>query len=154
LLQEKNLSSKCLQTLASIVAKDLNDESKIKELAKTITDISKNAVLVGFGPENVYYTGLSNLFAQPEFRDYNLVRHMSQIIDHLDEVMNGIFDEVNDLTIWVGKENPFGAGCSVVFYKYQSGDFVGIFGILGPTRMDYQKNIALVKNINNLFKES
>ena len=62
-------------------------EQDIKSMAKALAEISDSAVLIGFSPHNVYYTGISNIFRQPEFRDQTLIYSISEVIDHLDEVM-------------------------------------------------------------------
>jgi hypothetical protein len=46
-----------------------SDREKNQKLAKKLAELSNDAVVVGFSPRDVYYTGLSNLFAQPEFVD-------------------------------------------------------------------------------------
>ena len=85
------------------------------------------------------------MFSQPEFAQQKLVHNMSEIIDHLDELMKGIFAEVAmEAQIIIGPENPFGEESSVVVAKYQSDDDEGIIGILGPNRMNYQENIKLI----------
>ena len=152
-LKDKELS-KSEKSLLEKAGKEVKDsyEMMVKNMAKTMAEISKEAVIVGFEPENVYYTGLSNLFQQPEFKQLDLVFHISQIVDHLDEVMENIFDEISDeVKIMVGKENPFGIECGSVITKYQFGDKNGMFGILGPIRQNYENNIALLKYAKDLI---
>ena len=57
--------------------------------------------------------------------------------------MKKIFDNVsNDVRIMVGSENPFGKECGSIVTTYTFGDKgTGLFGILGPMRMDYENNI-------------
>lgn len=145
----KNLPRR-LQSLLERVVESAEGEIVIKRLAKTLAEISQNAVIVGFGPFDVYYTGLSNLFAQPEFSQVDLVREFSQIVDHLDEALADIFDQVDGLQIYLGRDNPFGRACSFMVgeFSYKSR---GIIGILGPLRMDYQKNYSLLNFISNLI---
>ncbi len=126
-------------------------ELLVKRLAKALAEMSKNAVIVGFGPWDVYYTGLSNLFAQPEFSEVDLVREFSQIVDHLDEVMADIFAQVEGLHIYVGSDNPFGSYCSLVVNEFFTRQDRGVIGILGPMRMDYQKNYSLLNYISQLI---
>ena len=52
--------------------------------------------MIGFAPNDVYYTGLANLFAQPEFAHIKMVREFSSIIDHLEEAMEKLWrDGIN-----------------------------------------------------------
>jgi len=124
-------------------------EESIKHIAKKAAEISENAAVVAFSKNDVYYTGLSNLFSKPEFKEQNLVVNMSEIIDHLDEVMAGLSDFLDeDVSVLLGSDNPFGAECGSILSKSNNGI---VFGILGPMRMDYEKNIGLVKYIKNIL---
>jgi len=126
-----------------------------KELAKGMAEFSQGAVFVAFSDSDFYYTGISNLFAQPEFGQHQLVSNLSQVIDHLDRVVNKMFDSIEtDVEIYIGSKNPFSPDCSSVVSKYKTKNNSGLLGILGPTRMDYQTNFNLIKYsqelINNL----
>lgn len=128
----------------------MDDEYKLKQTAKVISEISGLAVFWAFHKFNFYYTGISNLFKQPEFANSNLIFDISSVIDRMEEIIESMFDkiELGDHLL-LGRENPFGQFCSVILIKYKSGDNVGIFGILGPMRMDYEKNLALVEYIKD-----
>ena len=128
------------------------DELGIKLLAKALAEVSNNAVLVGFGPLDVYYTGISNLFRQPEFLEQAFVYSMSEVIDHLDEAMSRIFHQIDgEVKILIGDENPFGGMCSVVLARYKLKGEEGIIGILGPSRMDYRENGGLIKQVQEIL---
>jgi transcriptional regulator of heat shock response len=127
--------------------KDIKKNKNIKEIAKQIAEESGLAVLVGFGAQDVFYTGLSNLFSQPEFQNLNLVFDVTRVLDHLDEVMEKVYNEISQLEIKIGSDNPFSQDCSAVLIKNKS----ILFGILGPMRMNYQKNVQLVNLINEII---
>lgn len=144
------LDSKISRKNQDMMAKSIKSRkglanSDIKDLAKSIADISDGAVFVAFANNDFYYTGLSNLFAQPEFIDHRLVYHLSQVVDHFDQVIGKIFLQISgDVEISVGRKNPFSPDCSAIFAKYQTKKDTGLLGILGPTRMDYQNNFDLI----------
>ncbi|OGF28020.1 hypothetical protein A2331_02835 [Candidatus Falkowbacteria bacterium RIFOXYB2_FULL_34_18] len=125
------------------------DEQSLKETAKVTARISDGAVFCAFHRNNLYYTGISNLFQQPEFNELSLIHDISTVIDRMDEVIDSIFDEIDiGVHTLIGSKNPFGNFCSVIISKHRTEDNVGLFGVLGPMRMDYKKNIALIKYIN------
>ena len=134
----------------------LSYEGAIKNVAKQLAELSKEAIFVGFSPDNFYYTGLSHLFAHPEFQKIDLVCHVSEVVDHLDEVMNKMFDEISkEIRVMVGGDNPFGKECGSIVTSYSFGDKGnGVVGILGPMRMDYENNIALIKYTQELFNKA
>jgi transcriptional regulator of heat shock response len=123
-------------------------EEKMKNIAKSIAKISTDAVFVAFGKGNVYYTGISNLFKKPEFEDKNIVVNVSLVIDALDEKISKIYDgSFEELKIFLGEESPFGAGCAATIIRKEK----MMFGIIGLSRMDYEKNLALIKFIKDLI---
>ena len=128
------------------------DEIGIKTLAKALAEISDNTILIGFAASNIYYTGIANLFKQPEFAQPQLVFSMSEIIDHLDDVMGKIFYEIKDeAKILLGQDNPFGEMSSVILVKYDQAGISGLIGILGPNRMDYRRNLGLLKLVQEII---
>lgn len=128
------------------------ERESIKELAKTLAEISGDAVVIGFSPLDVYYTGLSNLFSQSEFNNYNLVCSMSQVIDGLDRVMAKIFHQAGETPeVILGDGNPFGDSASTVLVKVNFCNQDLLVGILGLLRMDYKKNVALSNYVKELI---
>jgi len=149
-LKEKKLND----SEEKILAKALSDKDEIsfKTTAKAIAELSDCAVFWAIHRHNLYYTGISNLFKQPEFAQANLIYDISAVIDRLDEIIDEIFDGVNyETEILIGKENPFGAFCGTILTKYKVGEFAGVFGIISPIRMDYAKNKAIVDHVKNLL---
>ncbi len=119
-----------------------------KAVAKRIAEISGEAVIVTFSKDDVYYTGISNVFSQPEFREYDLAFGFTSIFDHLDEVISEIYDEItSEVEVRFGEENPFGADCGLIITKSRD----KLLAIIGPMRMDYQKNINLLKYAKTLI---
>lgn len=128
-------------------------QSSLRDLAKGLAENSRLAVFLGLTEKDYYYTGLSNLFNQPEFYQHELVYNISEVVDHLDEVIYNIFYEFGDEPeILVGSKNPFGKFCSTVLTKFKLKRQQGLLGILGPIRMDYQNNLALIKYSQELIK--
>ena len=145
-LAEKPLAKKERETIEERCVKNSeNNRLRVKELARAVAEVAHEAILVGFTPDDVYYTGLSYLLAQPEFSDHDCALTMSHVFDRLDETMAEFAPSVHDdFAIAIGDENPFGNDTSVVVVRYgKEGD--QLFGILGPTRMDYAANTALAK---------
>lgn len=128
----------------------MSDVDDIKILAKIISEKSGLLVFVAFDKNNFYYTGLSNLFSQPEFQNLNLIYNISEVVDHLDEVISKIYDTINSedkVIIKIGKDNLFSADCSVIMIKIKN----NLIGIVGPTRMNYQNNVKLINFVKNVL---
>ena len=59
------------------------------------------------------------------------------------------------LTITIGSEHqdPKLAAFTLVTSSYRSGPLSGVIGVLGPTRMPYDKIVALVDHTSRLVEE-
>ena len=137
-----------IQKIINIFKKESVEQS-IKSIAKKMAEFSNNAVIVAFSDSNIYYTGISNLFSQPEFKQTEMVYNISLIIDHLEQVVSDIFEDISQTQVLIGSENPFGQDCSSVIGRWQLNKQTGLLGILGPIRMDYEKNLGLINLVTS-----
>jgi len=129
-----------------------HDEAAFRQTAKAIAEMAGGAVFWAFHKNDLYYTGLTNLFAQPEFNRVDIVCDVSAIIDRMEEIIDNIFEDLAEgEQVLIGSKNPFGNFLSTVLVKYKNNNTHGIFGILGPMRMDYSHNLALVEFIKKKF---
>lgn len=153
-LSKEELSPKRQEALEQALKASRGFEEKVKSLAKKTAELSGEAVMVGFSANDYFYTGLSNVFNKPEFESHDLVVSLSRVIDHLDEVMSKIHKNLDDdISVFLGQDNPFGAECGSVLTSCNFSGQAGIIGILGPMRMDYAENIAYVKFIKRLLEK-
>lgn len=130
-----------------------HEETAFRQTAKTIAEFSGAAVFWAFHKNDLYYTGLSNLFAQPEFNRVDMVCDVSAVIDRMEEIIDDIFEDLeNGEQVLIGPKNPFGNFLSTTLVKYRSNKASGIFGILSPLRTDYRHNLALINFIKNKFQ--
>lgn len=126
-----------------------NHERLVKEIAKEASELTGSAVIVGFSQNEVYYTGISNLFSQPEFKKYELIYSISEVVDGIEEILPKLFSKVEDKTlILIGSDNPFSSECSIVMSNIGNGN---LFTLLGPIRMDYEENAAVLNYIKELI---
>ncbi|MFA5853978.1 MAG: hypothetical protein WC866_02715 [Patescibacteria group bacterium] len=147
---EKKKPGAAAATALAEAAKAAEEESdKLRRVAKALAELANESALAAFTPRDVYYTGLSNLFAKPEFKQLSLVASMSRVLDHLDETMEKMFPEVgSDARILIGSENPFGAECGLLVVRSP----IGLLGLLGPMRMDYDTDLALLETAVETLK--
>lgn len=125
------------------------DGRRIKGVAKILADLSHEAVVVGLAEMDTYYTGLSYLFAQPEFKTWQRVVSLSEVLDRLDEALHSLRRvSLDEPKILLGQECPFGPACSSILVSLPNGSTIGI---LGPLRMDYQQTMSLIHTVQQLF---
>lgn len=123
-----------------------------KSLAKTLVELSDQAVILAFSSNSVYYTGLASLFSQPEFNESQLVANISQVFDHCEQCLEDFFTQLDSTpSILIGPEHPFGNMLSVIASRFSNQNVeAGLLALLGPMRMDYGKNLALMNRAREL----
>lgn len=151
IMKQRLLSKKERNELEEAAKATHVDERNIKQLAKSAADLAQNAVVIGIGDMDSFYTGLSQLFTQPEFKDWNRIVSMSDILDRMDEVLITLRQKYYEKpTPLIGSNCPFGPMCGAVVTSLKQGH---IIGVLGPMRMDYGHSIALLTHIQNLLDD-
>lgn len=114
-------------------------ERKVKLMAKELAELLGLAVILAHHEQDTFYTGLSQLFAQPEFRHWQRVVSMTELLDHLDQTLGSLRKTRFAQPQWlIGKECPFGPASSALLASTP----YGLIGILGPLRMDYQEALS------------
>lgn len=109
--------------------------------------------------EDIFLGGTLNILNQPEFRDVEKIKTILGILEEKDSLCKLMqYDEkMEGIKVKIGEENLFEEvrNCSLVTATYQiDGEIVGSIGILGPTRMEYSKTIALVEYITKTLSNT
>lgn len=133
----------------------------LKSLARALASQTGETVVVSDGDE-AFVTGISNLSRKPEFREGQLLNEMLRLIDNLDEVVRDVERSLaQDLgsrsgagfTVFIGDDNPFGQVFSSVLTRWQHPHAGQTFiGILGPQRMDYDANVAMIRYLHEVLR--
>jgi len=129
-------------------------EKLIDLAAKTLAESTGNVGIVGVSGL-IYSHGLANLFSQPEFQDSDNAVRAAEILDRMHELVAEIPNVVNPI-VFIGSESPFSAaaGCSLVVTGFETPyNTIGRLAVLGPTRMDYEKVIAVVEEIKQMLED-
>ncbi|TSB46775.1 heat-inducible transcriptional repressor HrcA [Alkalicoccobacillus porphyridii] len=95
----------------------------------------------------VFYSGKTNILNQPEFRDLDKVRLLYNFLEEDQTIHKLLSTQSSGLQVKIGHENKLEAfdDCSMITADYSVGDqHVGTIGIIGPTRMEYQRVINVV----------
>ncbi len=154
-LGQKAVTAKEEELVYKTIKKYKNDsELLLKSVAKLLAEISRRAIFLSLDKHSTYYTGVANLFAQPEFQQVKIIRNISEMIDQLDVVVNELGEEPGEETkILLGRENPFGNECGTVLGHYKLKNNYGILGILSPMRLDYDRSLGLINYITQTINE-
>ncbi len=159
LMQEKELTKREQNSLEVEILK-LKTQNKMlaRTTAKLLSIMSGNlAVSRVVDSDDFYKSGIQKLLSQPEFNDLDSVSKMAEVIDYLDESLEGLSKELknkSEIEVFIGKENPINNTdeCSMIVSKYnlKNGE-EGLFAIIGPKRMKYSRNVSLIDYLKKLL---
>lgn len=122
-------------------------ERTIRNAVDTLVELTHNLGLATIGNQ-LYMSGLSNLFGQPEFVQPHQVQQVAQLLDNLEPWLREAAPN-QPLSVYIGRENPIGrsAGCSLIISRFHSPySDRSYIGVLGPTRQSYRDVMQLVRH--------
>ncbi|PTX64843.1 heat-inducible transcription repressor HrcA [Melghirimyces profundicolus] len=111
----------------------------------------------------VFTSGTTHILNQPEFKDVEKVKSLMELLEETETVTRLFTTRDTGVQIKIGYENHLEAvsHCSIVSASFLlDGRSLGTIGVLGPTRMDYQKVVSLLdvltrdfsKHLRDLYK--
>jgi heat-inducible transcriptional repressor len=130
-------------------------ERAIKNTVDTLVELTQNLGVATIGNQ-LYMSGLSNLFGQPEFINSGQVKEVAKLLDNLEPWLREAAPN-KPLSVYIGKENPIGrsAGCTLIISKFRSPySDKSFIGVLGPTRQSYKEVMSLVKSAGHMLEEA
>ena len=123
---------------------------QIKAIAKFIAEQGGCAVIIALNKDTIYYTGISNLFSQPEFRDFSHTMSVSAMFDQCEDRINDLYESSHSkgTSILLGNKNPLGQACGAVLVRFGENS---LFTILGPMRMDYGRTVGILEFVKTII---
>jgi heat-inducible transcriptional repressor len=134
------------RALAARVQQAGAPERMIRNAVDTLVELTHNLGLATIGNQ-LYMSGLSNLFAQPEFISGVQAQQVARLLDNLEPWLREAAPN-KPLSVYIGQENPVGrsAGASLVISRFRSPfSDRSYIGTLGPTRQSYRDVMTLVE---------
>ncbi len=130
-------------------------ERTIRNAVDTLVELTHNLGLATIG-DQLYMSGLGNLFGQPEFVLPGQVQEVARLLDNLEPWLKEAAPN-DPLSVYIGRENPIGggAGCSLIISRFRSPySDRSYIGVLGPTRQSYREVTALVSRAGKALEEA
>ncbi|MDR3257053.1 MAG: heat-inducible transcriptional repressor HrcA [Endomicrobium sp.] len=128
------------------------NEIEILKIAEKISDVFYNI------QDDIYIDGTSNVIAIPDFNDFEPVKSLIKFNEDKEkfiEIINKDFNN-NGINVKIGSENILAElkDLSIITTVYKNGEqAVGILGIIGPKRMEYEKMMLLVSNVSEMLNK-
>lgn len=131
-----------------------DSRSLSRHLAATLADLLDSAVITHVRDHDDFYKfGLSELMAFPEFRRLERTMQVMHFVDRFDDLFGSLEDAFfgrwrgEPFRIFIGRENPVRTiqDEAVIVARYRlPGNMSGLLTVIGPMRMDYRRNLALL----------
>ncbi len=107
--------------------------------------------------DEVHLGHTSVLASQPEFETGPELRGLIELTERRDLLASVLSrrDKDSQLQIRIGSENeePELNSFTLVTGEYRVGDLAGVIGVIGPTRMPYDRVVAIVDSTSRLVSE-
>jgi heat-inducible transcriptional repressor len=151
---ERELPERRERALTARVQQAGAPERMIRNAVDTLVELTHNLGLATIGPQ-LYMSGLSNLFGQPEFINGVQVQQVASLLDNLEPWLREAAPN-EPLSVYIGSENPIGrsAGVSLIISRFRSPfSDRSYIGTLGPTRQAYRDVMTLVARAGEELEE-
>lgn len=136
------------------VSSQADADAAIRRAVDSLVELTGNLGLATIGGQ-LYLSGISRLFTQPEFVDTRRVQAVAKLLDNLEPWLREAAPG-EPLNIFIGQENPIGRNSevSLIISKFRSPfSDKSYIGVLGPTRQNYSRVMSLVKYTGNMLEE-
>ena len=126
----------------------------IRSAVDSLVELTQNLGLATIG-DQMYMSGISNLFSHPEFSSGAPMQSVAQLLDNLEPWLREAAPN-EPLNVFIGHENPIGktSGATLIISRFQSPySDRSYIGVLGPTRQSYGKVMNLVRHAGAMLEE-
>ncbi len=171
---ESGLPSEAVDKVASVLNERLSGSS-LREIRATVRDRLRDIksreseqellnifveeadqLFDGSGADDqaIKLSSAQMLADQPEFRSNEKMRDLIELTERREVLMSALRARHHDgLTVTIGAEHlhPRLSSLTLVTSTYQRDGLRGVIGVMGPTRMPYDKIIALVEHTSRLI---
>lgn len=152
--QEKMLERSAHALRVRVSSQSQADEA-IRRAVDTLVELTGNLGLATIGGQ-LYLSGISTLFTQPEFGDIRRVQAVAKLLDNLEPWLREAAPG-EALNIFIGHENPIGKNSevSLIISRFKSPfSDRSYIGVLGPTRQNYARVMQLVGHTGRMLEET
>ena len=149
------IESRSMHALEKRVSSQSRADAAIRGAVDSLVELTGNLGLATIDGQ-LYLSGMSRLFTQPEFMDYQRVQAVAKLLDNLEPWLREAAPG-EPLNIFIGHENPIGKNSevSLIISKFVSPFSDNSYiGVLGPTRQNYFRVMSLVKYAGKMLEET
>lgn len=147
MILNERLAGRSLAEVRATIAERTADISGQGRLINLVVD-SGDKIWVEQTEGIIRVSGTDHLVNMPEFADRDKLSGLIKALEN-DRVISEFISQMQDegLVITIGAENKIDEimSCSLVTSSYKVGNVTGTIGVIGPTRMQYNKLVSIVE---------
>jgi len=133
--------------------------SELNRLVASATELATASFAPQAGGDEVLVSGQTNLMGYAELADLQRLRELFEAFQQKNELLQlmEVCARAPGVRLFIGEESGFAAldGCSVVTASYgMQGRVLGAVGVIGPTRMAYERVIPVVQATAGLLSDA
>ena len=149
------------KTISDILTMDIirDFETDIEAMGRLAESIMPNFIktLESMLNINLYLDGLTNIFSIPEYNNLERARMFLEMVNRRNNFKDVLVNRDEGVIITIGAENKADLmqDCSLITATYHiNGKLVGKLGVIGPTRMKYDKVTSVIEYITDNLSRS
>ncbi len=141
---------KDLETIRSEMLTELRRLKKdVNDLMQTAIEMAQKAFVSPTAEDDVVISGHTNLMGVAELGDLEKLKRLFESFNQKRDILHLLENAISakGVQIFIGEESGYEVldDCSIVTSPYQrEGQVLGVLGVIGPTRMDYERVIPVV----------
>jgi heat-inducible transcriptional repressor len=132
-----------------LVSELVNTKERVNQMMQMAIEMADKVFDEKKDKKEYVLSGQTNLMNFSELANLDKIRSLFDVFNAKRDVLH-LLDEcmaAQSMRVFIGEESGFSAfeGCSIVTSPYQvDGKILGVLGVIGPTRMAYERVIPLV----------
>ena len=141
---------KDLETIRTEVLSELRKlKEDVNELMQAAIEMAQKAFVSTSAEDDVVISGQTNLMGVAELSDLDKLKRLFESFNQKRDILHLLENAINakGIQIFIGEESGYEVldDCSIIASPYQGeGRILGVLGVIGPTRMDYERVIPVV----------
>jgi transcriptional regulator of heat shock response len=155
-----SFNSKKQKNIAKEIKKELESSLRFAQIVtKILADNSSNFSLSYIFNENlIWKEGWEDMFNNPESKDIEFISRFAKTVGLFEKnISDFVLDYPSGVKVYIGKETPKikSDDTSIITTSFKCSELgcSGMFVIMGPKRMDYEKNISIINLLTKLLEE-
>ncbi len=146
----EQFTGKDIQQVREALLRDLREtRDSLDHLMQTVVEMAEQTFETEQNGEDYVVAGQTHLMQYADLSDLDKLRQLFEAFNHKRDLLH-LFDQclcAEGVQIFIGEESGFEVleDCSVVTAPYSvEGQVLGVLGVIGPTRMAYDRVIPVV----------